>query len=328
MSNEYLSRPLLPKPSSSTLNVPTTAISYENVNSEIQSIRLSSPDQKSIFTAAPTNNEEDDQESTIDLNIPNVTLPNTSKSITFLNLFTNPEQLFPGEFINKYLDLDKSNNSNLFHCKLKQFFVFSSAGKPIYSMNGSDDLVLGYMGILTTIISSFQEKNNNQDQLKSITMGDTKIIVLNKSPIYLITISKLSNETESMLSGQLSTLYDYLLAILSKPAIDRHFQNRLNYDLRRVLNPLDFENLDKLCMDLTYGYNFETYINQLLSARQRCDVGAVFYEIDASGPESATTVASAVAGGTTPSEDLDTPPERRAKAVLEVNHDMKLPKSI
>ena len=78
-------------------------------------------------------------------------------------------------------------------------------------------------------------------------------MAVNKSPIILISISKLLFETVESVHLQLDTLYCYLIGILSKSVIDKHFNNRLNYDLRRILSPLDFENLDELCLNLTYG---------------------------------------------------------------------------
>ena len=69
------------------------------------------------------------------------------------------------DFFTKYISILKGDDKAQFNNKLKHFFIFSSAGKPIYSMNGSDDIVIGYMGILTTIVSSFQENFNQELQV-------------------------------------------------------------------------------------------------------------------------------------------------------------------
>jgi hypothetical protein len=45
----------------------------------------------------------------------------------------------------------------------KHFFVLSSAGKPIYSRYGDDNIISGYMGVIQTIISFFED---NGDTLK------------------------------------------------------------------------------------------------------------------------------------------------------------------
>lgn len=213
-----------------------------------------------------------------------------------LNVFPNPLEITNEyEFYDKHIAISKENNNDSFHNRLKHFFIFSTAGKPIYSMNGSDELIVGYMGILTTILSTFEE--NLHEEIKSIDVGnEVKIVALNKTPIVLVAISKVGyellsnsqtmeesgpqenyNENITLLS-QLNTLYNYFVSILSKPTIERSFQNRLNYDLRRVLNPLDFHNLDCLCMKMTYGLplspekvlydtsTFDFYISELLDS--------------------------------------------------------------
>jgi First Longin domain of FUZ, MON1 and HPS1 len=45
----------------------------------------------------------------------------------------------------------------------KHFFVLSSAGKPIYARYGDDNIISGYMGVIQTIISFFED---NGDVLK------------------------------------------------------------------------------------------------------------------------------------------------------------------
>lgn len=42
----------------------------------------------------------------------------------------------------------------------KHFFVLSSAGKPIYSRYGDDSIISGYMGVIQTIISFFEDNND------------------------------------------------------------------------------------------------------------------------------------------------------------------------
>lgn len=167
------------------------------------------------------------------------------------------------EFIERYISISKASDSNSFHNKFKQFFILSTAGKPIYSMNGSDDVIMGYMGFITTIVSTFQE--NMKEEIKSVNYGDDlKLVIMNKDPLIFVAMTKLKHETminnarnedDSILIRQLNTLYNYLLAVLSKSTILKNFQNRMNYDLRKILTPLDFHNLDSLCMKLTYGFS-------------------------------------------------------------------------
>lgn len=152
-------------------------------------------------------------------------------------------------YISQYIHPDKSSDGKIFHSKLKHFFIFSHAGKPIYSLNGSDDVIVGYMGLLTTVISSFDS------EVRSLKFGDDmQMSILNKEPLIFVTILKLVTEFKSdILARQLKVLYDYLLSILSLTSISKSFANRMNYDLRKVLNPLDYYNLDSLALKLTYG---------------------------------------------------------------------------
>ena len=180
--------------------------------------------------------------------------------------FLNPNQhatvrdISDDEIYSKYIGVGKTLDEKAFHQKLKHFFILSSAGKPIYSTNGTDDIIMGYMGIITTIVSTFEETLN--DEIRSVKLGDTTIIlVLNRNPIILVSISNISHEVNrenipgepNILVNQLHALYGYILAILSKPSIDRSFHRRLNFDLRKVLTPVDFANLDSICMKGTYG---------------------------------------------------------------------------
>ena len=45
----------------------------------------------------------------------------------------------------------------------KHFFILSAAGKPIYSRYGDDGIISGYMGVIQTIISFFED---NGDMLR------------------------------------------------------------------------------------------------------------------------------------------------------------------
>lgn len=203
----------------------------------------------------------------------------TTSALTSLNwnVFSDVNtKLSIESFLKKYVLIDKLDDNDIFHQKLKHFFILSSAGKPIYSLNGSDDVIVGYMGLITTIVSTFEE--NMKEEFKSIDYGgNVKITVLNKDPLIFLSITKINHELSNdgdILNKQLRTLYDYLLSILSKPTIVKNFHNRMNYDLRRVLTPIDFHNFDSLCMKLTYGISlqgnhtsgFNYYISELLGS--------------------------------------------------------------
>lgn len=115
--------------------------------------------------------------------------------------------------------------------KLKHFLILSSAGKPIYSRHGDDQLITNYIGVVQTIISFYQSTN---DVLRGFTAGDVRFVVMSKGPLNLVAITRLP-ESDSQLRTQLEALYMQILSTLTLPSLERMFAARANYDLRRPL---------------------------------------------------------------------------------------------
>ncbi|KAE8442300.1 Vacuolar fusion protein mon1 [Mollisiaceae sp. DMI_Dod_QoI] len=115
--------------------------------------------------------------------------------------------------------------------KLKHYLILSSAGKPIYSRHGDQNLINGYIGIIQTIISFFQ---GSKDPLMGFTAGSTRFIVSTDGPLYFVAISKLG-ESDAQLRAQLEALYMQILSTLTLPTLTHLFTNRPNTDLRRPL---------------------------------------------------------------------------------------------
>ena len=115
--------------------------------------------------------------------------------------------------------------------KLKHFLILSSAGKPIYSRHGDDQLITNYIGVVQTIISFYQSTN---DTLRGFTAGDVRFVVMSKGPLNLVAITRLP-ESDSQLRSQLEALYMQILSTLTLPSMERMFAARANYDLRRPL---------------------------------------------------------------------------------------------
>ena len=118
-----------------------------------------------------------------------------------------------------------------FRSKLKHFLILSSAGKPIYSRHGDDQLVTNYIGVVQTIISFYE---GAKDGLKGFTAGDVRFVVMSKGPLNLVAISRLG-ESDSQLRTQLEALYMQILSTLTLPNMERMFSNRPSMDLRRPL---------------------------------------------------------------------------------------------
>lgn len=115
--------------------------------------------------------------------------------------------------------------------KLKHFLILSSAGKPIYSRHGDDQLITNYIGVVQTIISFYQSTN---DVLRGFTAGDVRFVVMSKGPLNLVAITRLP-ESDTQLRAQLDALYMQILSTLTLPSMEKMFAARANYDLRRPL---------------------------------------------------------------------------------------------
>jgi len=115
--------------------------------------------------------------------------------------------------------------------KLKHFLILSSAGKPIYSRHGDDQLITNYIGVVQTIISFYQSTNH---VLRGFTAGDVRFVVMSKGPLNLVAITRLP-ESDTQLRAQLDALYMQILSTLTLPSLERMFAARANYDLRRPL---------------------------------------------------------------------------------------------
>ncbi|KAF8863457.1 DUF254-domain-containing protein [Acephala macrosclerotiorum] len=115
--------------------------------------------------------------------------------------------------------------------KLKHYLILSSAGKPIYSRHGDQNLINGYIGIIQTIVSFFQ---GAKDPLMGFTAGSTRFVVSTDGPLYFVAISKLG-ESDAQLRSQLEALYTQILSTLTLPTLTHFFTNRPNTDLRRPL---------------------------------------------------------------------------------------------
>lgn len=166
-------------------------------------------------------------------------------------------ELTPGDVAAR-VAVYKGSSRAAFLRKLKHVFILLLAGKPIYLLHGLDEVIMGYMGLITTIVSAFER----DEEIELVAHGDAKIVVMNRAPLVFVAVTKLGYEKMQLRGGdtaasicrrQLDTLYCYLLSITLKPMIAKCFHNRMNYDLRKVLTPLDFESLDEMVMKITYG---------------------------------------------------------------------------
>lgn len=117
--------------------------------------------------------------------------------------------------------------------KEKHVFILSTAGKPIYSRYGNEDKLAGLCGVIQALVSVVEDQN--EDILRSIHTKDCKAVFLVKGPLILVAVSK-SNESETQLVLQLTYAFNQIVSVLTLTQLNRIFEQRRNYDLRRLLS--------------------------------------------------------------------------------------------
>lgn len=142
--------------------------------------------------------------------------------------------------------INDNQTSPDFKSHSKNFFILTSAGKPIFSMFGEDKQIVPYMGIINTVVSYFQI--NETTNIRTIKLNKTRqtFAFTNKAPIILMAYSR-RGETTNELMTQLDLLYSYLISSINERQLKRLFHNRSNFDLRNYLEVTDFDNLRQIC---------------------------------------------------------------------------------
>lgn len=220
---------------------PTTSITLDQTL-----FRASTPPLQAISDRNDNDNDNNDDDDNDDNdNDDDALLESLSQSI---NSYENSVSRFSHRIVSNdiptvFIDETPGGNDELSSWS-KNFFILTSAGKPIYSMHGRDQQVTSLAGIINTIMSYFQLRNS--EDIRTISSGNAKFSFLNRSPIILVAYSR-KGETSNELINQLDFLHSYLISSLSQRQLSRFFNKRENFDLRNFLEATDFENLDEIC---------------------------------------------------------------------------------
>jgi hypothetical protein len=165
-----------------------------------------------------------------------------AKAVEKAETFFPKDDIFDDAFEDEFDELDDITSDGLnetavlqqWKSKLKHYLILSNAGKPIWSRHGSDTLITSYIGIIQTLISFYQDSASSSGNLRAFTAGGVRFVVLSRSSLNLVAISKLG-ESDAQLRGQLEALYMQILSTLTLPVMERMFKGRANMDLRRPL---------------------------------------------------------------------------------------------
>ncbi|KAF8231695.1 DUF254-domain-containing protein [Tricholoma matsutake] len=135
----------------------------------------------------------------------------------------------------------------------RQYYVLTDAGKPVFTSCSEDedsDNMASTIGVMQALISVFLDDN---DKLRCINAGRTRITVLLRPPLYFACVSSWG-EPESVTRSHLEYLHLQILSIVTASQLRRIFERRTNFDLRRLLDGAEsFLNslLDRLEFDLS-----------------------------------------------------------------------------
>nr|CAG4643847.1 EOG090X03TW [Lepidurus arcticus] len=113
----------------------------------------------------------------------------------------------------------------------RHVFVLSEAGKPIYTRHGIEDRLVTLFGVMQALVSVVQD---GDDSLRSIQSGDTHFAFLVKGPLILVAVSKI-HDSVPQLGLLLTYVFNQIVSVLTASQLYRIFEQRHNYDLRRLL---------------------------------------------------------------------------------------------
>ncbi|KAI8971160.1 trafficking protein Mon1-domain-containing protein [Trametes punicea] len=150
----------------------------------------------------------------------------------------------------------------------RQYFVLTDAGKPVFirwsetstalrplsliscsDRDANSDSVTSMLGVIQALVSIFLDDG---DKLRCINAGNTRIVFLLRPPLYYVCASAWG-EPESVTRSHLEYLHLQILSVVSAEQLRRMFEQRRNFDLRRLLGgaePFLYSLLARLEWDL------------------------------------------------------------------------------
>ncbi|KAI0699310.1 trafficking protein Mon1-domain-containing protein [Cerioporus squamosus] len=133
----------------------------------------------------------------------------------------------------------------------RQYFVLTDAGKPVFvsDHDTNSDSVTAMIGVVQALVSIFLDDG---DKLRCINAGSTRIVFLLRPPLYYVCVSAWG-EPESVTRYHLEYLHLQILSVVSAEQLRRMFEQRRNFDLRRLLGgaePFLYSLLSRLEWDM------------------------------------------------------------------------------
>ena len=118
--------------------------------------------------------------------------------------------------------------------KKKQFFVFTSAGKPVWTRYGDETDLTTFIGSVTAILYNFQQYyKGEQDYLRYLKTKDITVVFLCTQALYYVCVCKKQESIEAIFQ-QLDMLHSKVISTLTNN-ITTMLMNRPNYDARNLM---------------------------------------------------------------------------------------------
>eukprot|EP00761_Pharyngomonas_kirbyi_P013157 gb/GECH01013184.1/.p1 GENE.gb/GECH01013184.1/~~gb/GECH01013184.1/.p1 ORF type:complete len:1092 (+),score=267.62 gb/GECH01013184.1/:1-3276(+) len=206
-------------------------VKYFASTSQTHAPLLSSPDSASNHSDngeeynVKTNNNNDNND-----NINDQKNFNNQNSSQENNLSFDEQHTVPRYIRHRDEDITSSKWKN----HKKHIFILSSAGKPVFSRYGDENMQSTLMGLLQAIVSFVQD---SQDTVRCMYAGDHKFVFLLKGSLYFVAVASTTEPTR-YLADQLDFIHSLILSLLTD-AYEAAFQRKSSYDLRNLLGGTD-----------------------------------------------------------------------------------------
>ncbi|KAI8869171.1 DUF254-domain-containing protein [Ramicandelaber brevisporus] len=130
--------------------------------------------------------------------------------------------------------------------ELPQYFILTSAGKPVYSRHGDDASLATLCGLIQAIISSFASNahlnvqdaatDQTRDDLRSVSIGKhRRAIFLRRGPLYMAAVAG-NRMSAGAIAVHLGYLYEQIASSVTPRNLELVLSQRTNYDLRQLLS--------------------------------------------------------------------------------------------
>ncbi|XP_059800590.1 vacuolar fusion protein MON1 homolog A [Hypanus sabinus] len=114
----------------------------------------------------------------------------------------------------------------------KHVFVFSEAGKPIYSRYGTEEALSSMTAVMVALVAFIEASKN---VIKSIHAENYMVVFIRRSPLVLVAVTH-ARQSEQEVAKELLYVYYQIVSLLTLTQLNRIFEQKKNYDLRRLLS--------------------------------------------------------------------------------------------